>query len=180
MKPPYIYNLDDHPPIRHALLYGFQWAMIMFPVLIIAASLSVGSFPSGTLDKVYFLQMTLLTSGLFTWLQSVWGHRYPLLEGPSTALMLAFILVAPLGLPTIQGGMIQRLCFPLCRRRLWVLRCVSAWEARSGSASLRSLVMCVLGHDDVNARPDQGIGRLIERYMFFNVIALEVFHKPVS
>jgi uracil permease len=49
--------------------------------------------------------MTLLTR-VFTWLQSMWGHRYPLLEGPSTALMLAFILVAPLGLPTIQGGMI--------------------------------------------------------------------------
>ena len=106
MKPTYIYNLDDHPPIRYALLYGFQWAMIMFPGLIIAASLSVESFPAGALDKVYFLQMTLLTSGLFTWLQAWWGHRYPLLEGPSTALMLAFILVAPLGLPTIQGGMI--------------------------------------------------------------------------
>ncbi|MBP1740062.1 MAG: Xanthine/uracil/vitamin permease [Deltaproteobacteria bacterium] len=106
MKPNYIYNLDDHPPIRYALLYGFQWAMIMFPGLIIAASLSVGSFPAGALDKVYFLQMTLLTSGLFTWLQTSWGHRYPLLEGPSTALMLAFILLAPLGLATIQGGMI--------------------------------------------------------------------------
>ncbi len=106
MKPSYLYNIDDHPPIRHALLYGFQWAMIMFPGLIITAGLSVGSFPPGALDKVYFLQMTLLTSGLFTWLQSSWGHRYPLLEGPSTALLLAFILTAPLGLPTIQGGMI--------------------------------------------------------------------------
>jgi xanthine/uracil permease len=106
MKPDYIYNLDDHPPIRYALLYGFQWAIIMFPALIITASLSVGSFPSGVLDKVYFLQMTLLTSGLFTWFQTMWGHRYPVLEGPATALMLAFILLAPLGLPAIQGGMI--------------------------------------------------------------------------
>ena len=106
MKPSYIYNLDDHPPIRYALHYGFQWAIIMFPALIITASISVGSFPAGALDKVYFLQMTLLTSGLFTWFQALWGHRYPLLEGPSTALMLAFILLAPLGLPAIQGGMI--------------------------------------------------------------------------
>ena len=106
MKPAYTYNLDDRPPIRYALLYGFEWAMIMFPGLVIAASLSAESLPAGALDKVYFLQMTLLTSGLFTWLQSLWGHRYPLLEGPSTALMLAFILIAPLGLPTIQGGMI--------------------------------------------------------------------------
>jgi xanthine/uracil permease len=106
MEPKYIYNLDDHPPIRYALLYGFQWAIIMFPALIIAASLGVGSFPAGALDKVYFLRMTLLTSGLFTWLQTIWGHRYPVLEGPATVLMLAFILLAPLGLPAIQGGMI--------------------------------------------------------------------------
>jgi xanthine/uracil permease len=106
MKPDYLYDLDDRLPLKYALIYGLQWAIIMFPALIITASLSVGSFPSGTLDKVYFLQMTLLTSGLFTWFQALWGHRYPLLEGPSTALMLAFILVAPFGLPTIQGGMI--------------------------------------------------------------------------
>jgi uracil permease len=106
MKPSYICNLDDPPPIRYALLYGFQWAMIMFPALIITAGLSVGAFPAGTLDKVYFLQMTLLTSGLFTWFQALWGQRYPLLEGPSTALMLAFMLLAPLGLATLQGGMI--------------------------------------------------------------------------
>ena len=106
MKPDYLYDLDDRLPLKYALIYGLQWAIVMFPALIITASLSVGSFPSGTLDKVYFLQMTLLTSGLFTWFQALWGHRYPLLEGPSTALMLAFILVAPFGLPTIRGGMI--------------------------------------------------------------------------
>jgi len=106
MNPTYLYDVDDTLPVQRGLIYGLQWAFIMFPALIIAASLVVGSLGPGHGDKVRFLQLTLLTSGLFTMVQTLWGHRYPLLEGPSTALMLAFILLAPLGLPAIQGGTI--------------------------------------------------------------------------
>jgi uracil permease len=106
MKPEYLYDLDERPPLYYALLYGLQWAFIMFPAIIIAATLSVDAFSPGHLDGVRFLQLSLLTSGIFTIIQTLWGHRYPLLEGPSTALILSFILLAPLGLPAIQGGMI--------------------------------------------------------------------------
>jgi xanthine/uracil permease len=107
MKPSdYLYDLDDHPPIQYALVYGLQWAFIMFPALIIASSLGSGSLDMGTREQIRFLQFTLLTSGLFTIVQTLWGHRYPLLEGPSTALVLTFILLAPYGLPVVQGGLI--------------------------------------------------------------------------
>jgi uracil permease len=106
MKPDYLYDLDQSPPLHYALLYAMQWAFIMFPALIIAATLSIGAFRPGDLDGIRFLQLTLLTSGIFTIIQTLWGHRYPLLEGPSTALILSFILLAPLGLPVVQGGMI--------------------------------------------------------------------------
>lgn len=106
MKTEYLYDLDDRLPLKYAAVYGFQWAFIMFPALIIAATLVVESFPGGEIDKIRFLRFTLLTSGCFTALQTLWGHRYPLLEGPATALMLAFVLLAPLGVEAIQGGMI--------------------------------------------------------------------------
>jgi xanthine/uracil permease len=106
MKTEYVYGLDDRLPPKYALIYGLQWTFIMFPALIIAATLVVDSFPEGKIDKIRFLQFTLLTSGFFTALQTLWGHRYPLLEGPSTALMLAFVLLAPLGVGAVQGGMI--------------------------------------------------------------------------
>ncbi|RJR43376.1 MAG: hypothetical protein C4576_14565 [Desulfobacteraceae bacterium] len=102
----YLYDLDEVPPPHLALLYGMQWAFIMFPALIIAATLGVNALGLKGADEVRFLQLTLLTSGLFTALQTLWGHRYPLLEGPSTALVLSFLLLAPYGLPAIQGGMI--------------------------------------------------------------------------
>lgn len=107
MKADYAFDIDERLPLKFALLYGMQWAFIMFPALIIAATLSAESFPQGQIDKIRFLQFTLLTSGFFTAVQTLWGHRYPLLEGPATALMLSFILLAPLGLPSIQGGMMM-------------------------------------------------------------------------
>ena len=106
MKPDYLYDIDDRPPLQYAMIYGLQWAFIMFPVIIIAANLGVGAFNPGLVDGIRFLQLSLLTSGVFTVIQTLWGHRYPLLEGPSTALILSFILLAPGGLPEIQGGMI--------------------------------------------------------------------------
>jgi len=106
MKTEYVYDLDDRLPPRYALIYGLQWAFIMFPPLIIAATLVADSFPGGEIDKIRFLQFTLLTSGFFTAVQTLGGHRYPLLEGPATALILAFVLLAPLGVAAVQGGMI--------------------------------------------------------------------------
>jgi len=105
MKTDYLYDIDDRLPLQYALIYGLQWAFIMFPTIIIASNLSVGAFSPGLLDGIRFLQLSLLTSGFFTVIQTLWGHRYPLLEGPSTALILSFILLAPLGLREIQGGM---------------------------------------------------------------------------
>ncbi len=100
----YIYDLDDSPPLRYSLLYALQWAVIMFPVLIISAALPVKVLQLGPSEEVRFFQLTLLTSGFFTAVQCLWGHRYPVIEGPSTALLLTFLVLAPHGVPAIQGG----------------------------------------------------------------------------
>jgi len=100
----YIYDLDDRPPLRYSLLYALQWAVIMFPVLIISAALPVKVLQLGPSEEVRFFQLTLLTSGFFTAVQCLWGHRYPVIEGPSTALLLTFLVLAPHGVPAIQGG----------------------------------------------------------------------------
>ncbi len=105
-KPVYIYDLDDHPPFRYALLYGLQWAVVIFPAFVITAALVAGPLGLGATGEIRFLQLTLLTSGLFTVVQTLFGHRFPLVEGPSTALVLTFILLAHYGLPALQGGLI--------------------------------------------------------------------------
>lgn len=102
--PQYIYGIDDRPPLRHALLYGLQWAVIIFPALIVVTHLSSRALQLGGAQEIRYFQLVLLTSGLMTVLQCVAGHRYPLLDGPSTALLLTFVTLAPHGIHAIQGG----------------------------------------------------------------------------
>ncbi len=106
----YIYDIDDRLPLRHALVYGLQWAFILFPGLIIAVNVSGSALRPEERDMIRLLQLTLLSSGVFTVIQTLWGHRYPLLEGPSTALVLTFMLLAPQGISVVQGGTILGGC----------------------------------------------------------------------
>lgn len=106
MAETYLYDIDERPPFHLCVLYGMQWALLTVPPLIIAATLSVNALGLTGGEEIRFLQLTLLTSGFFTAVQTLWGHRYPMLEGPSTALILSLVLLAPHGLPAIQGGAI--------------------------------------------------------------------------
>ncbi len=103
-KSKYIYDLDDQPPLGLAALYGFQWAIIIFPIFITSAILPARVLQMGPADEVRFLQLILLSAGVFTTVQCLWGHRYPIIEGPSAALLLTFLVVAPYGLPAVQAG----------------------------------------------------------------------------
>lgn len=105
MDRPYIYDLDERPPWRHGVVYAIQWAMILFPVLITSAALPARVLHLGPAEQVRFFQLILLTTGVFTTVQCLWGHRYPLVDGPAMALLLSFLVLAPHGLPAIQGGM---------------------------------------------------------------------------
>jgi uracil permease len=102
----YTYDIDERPPLRHGVVYGLQWAVLMFPALIIVVNLAGGALHLDVEQKVLFLQLTLLTSGFFTCVQCLWGHRYPVLEGPATALLLTFMVLASYGPDVIQGGTI--------------------------------------------------------------------------
>ncbi len=102
----YIYDLDDPPPLRLAVTYGVQWVIIVFPALIAAAVLPARVLHFSPAEEVRFLQLILLSSGFSTLVQCLWGHRYPVVDGPSTALLLTFLVLAPFGIPVIQAGTI--------------------------------------------------------------------------
>ncbi len=104
MEPSYIYDIDDRPPLRNGILYALQWSVIMFPIFITSAALVSKVLRLEPALELRFFQLTLLTSGFFTVVQCLWGHRYPVIDGPSTALLLTFLILAPYGIPAIQGG----------------------------------------------------------------------------
>jgi len=98
----YLYDIDDRLPLQYASIRTAV-AFIMFPVIIIAANLGVGAFNPGLVDGIRFLQLSLLTSGVFTVIQTLWGHHYPLLEGLPRSDSIV-ILLAPGGLLEIKGN----------------------------------------------------------------------------
>lgn len=100
----YLYGLDEHPPLALALLYAVQWAVIIFPAYVVAAKIVAQAMNLPALTEARFLQLTLICSGLGTLAQTLWGHRYPLVEGPATAHLLTFVSLAPLGVGGIQGA----------------------------------------------------------------------------
>jgi xanthine/uracil permease len=100
------YQVDDCPPLMRNALYGIQWTMIFIPILIIITSISARAIELDDKGQVLFAQRVLLVTGVATLLQSLVGHKYPIQEGPATALLLSFVTIAPYGLQVIQGGMI--------------------------------------------------------------------------
>jgi len=101
-----IYGLDQFPPWPQSLMYAVQWVAIFMPILMILPAISSEYLGLRQADKLLFFQRLLLTTGGIMILQTLWGHRYPLLDGPSSALLLNILILAPGGMPAIQGGMI--------------------------------------------------------------------------
>lgn len=101
-----IFGLDQFPPWPQSLMYAVQWVAIFMPILMILSAISSEYLGLQQAEKLLFFQRLLLTTGGMMILQTLWGHRYPLLDGPSSALLLNILILAPGGMPAIQGGMI--------------------------------------------------------------------------
>jgi xanthine/uracil permease len=100
------FELDQFPPWPRSLIYGVQWVGIFLPTLIVLSAISSEYLGLRQAEKLLFLQRILLSTGGIIILQTLWGHRFPLLDGPSSALLLNLLILAPGGMPAIQGGMI--------------------------------------------------------------------------
>ena len=100
------YGLDEFPPFLRTLFYGFQWAIIFLPIITIISTILIPHLGLKGNEEVLFFQRLLIVTGALMVLQTLWGHRYPVLDGPASALLLTFIILAPQGIPVIQGGMI--------------------------------------------------------------------------
>ncbi len=100
----FYYALDERLPLWRGAVYGLQWALIMFPAVTIVASIGAESLGLAGEARVAFFQRMLLLSGAATIAQTLVGHRYPIQEGPATALLLTFVVLAPQGLGIVQGS----------------------------------------------------------------------------
>ena len=105
-NPNLIYGVDDLPSFPKLMIYGIQWAIVILPTLTIISNIASASLGLEDAFQVAFLQKLMLTTGGVLILQTLAGHRYPLLDGPASALLLSFIILAPQGIDVIRGGIL--------------------------------------------------------------------------
>jgi len=100
------YTLDEKPPAARNLLYAVQWLLIVLPLVTITSNLMAGFLGMDAAASTALFQKFLLVTGGITVTQCLFGHRYPLLDGPSAALLLSVAVLGGQGPEVIAGGMI--------------------------------------------------------------------------
>lgn len=85
------HQLDDWPSFGELILLGLQWFAISVPGIIIAGNL-VGMLHGYTASgQVIYLQKLSFMVSVALFAQVAWGHRLPLVLGPSTVLLIGVI-----------------------------------------------------------------------------------------
>ena len=100
------YTLDQKPPAGRNLLYALQWLLIVLPLITVTANLMAAFLGMNPSAATALFQRFLFVVGLITAVQCLRGHRYPLVDGPSAALLLSVAVLGGEGIETVSGGMI--------------------------------------------------------------------------
>jgi xanthine/uracil permease len=85
------YSLDSRPGIFRTILYGLQWFAVTIPaVVIIGKVLAVITFPDSA-DQILYMQRLFFVTGAVMVIQPLFGHKLPLISGPSSVLLIGII-----------------------------------------------------------------------------------------
>ena len=79
------YKIDDRPALGAMSLYGLQWLMICIPVVLTSTFVA----PEG--QTLFFTQKLFALMGITMIINSLWGHRLPLVAGPAAVLLMGVL-----------------------------------------------------------------------------------------
>jgi xanthine/uracil permease len=108
------YGLEDRPPPGESLLMGLQWCALMLPFLIILGKVAAAYQLTDPADHTAYLQKMAFITAVFLCLEILWGHRLPLIMGPSSVILIGIISshgfnLNALSTAVISGGVILAL-----------------------------------------------------------------------
>jgi xanthine/uracil permease len=109
------YGLDEKPPFLENGLLGLQWLFIALPsILIIGKIVGALHFPSPEAQVLYIQKVSFIAAVTLLF-QILWGHRLPLITGPSTVLLIGMIASQGFPLESVYtammiGGLLLALC----------------------------------------------------------------------
>lgn len=91
-----LYDLEERPPVKRTLVYSFQWLIFTLAnsaVVPLVVGTALGLDQQGIADLA---QRILFFSALASLLQVLFGHRLPIIEGPSGMWWGVFITLSVL------------------------------------------------------------------------------------
>ncbi|HUH66443.1 MAG TPA: purine/pyrimidine permease [Syntrophales bacterium] len=100
------YGLDDRPPPGESLLMGLQWCALMLPFLIILGKIAGAYHLSDPADQTVYLQKLAFIISVFLILEVLWGHRLPLVMGPSSVILIGIISSHGLDLNAVSTAIV--------------------------------------------------------------------------
>ncbi len=85
------YGINDRPGIGAMFLYGIQWLMISIPVVLTSTFVA----PPG--ETLFFTQKLFAIMGVTMIVNSLWGHRMPMIAGPAAVLLMGVLAATQQG-----------------------------------------------------------------------------------
>lgn len=100
-----IYGIEDRPARGwESLLYGWQHTLVDISPFVLPLAVA-GALGMGTEEAARLINACLVAMGLATLIQTTWGNRLPILQGPSATLTGTLVPIgAQLGAPAMWGG----------------------------------------------------------------------------
>ena len=81
------YGINDRPKTGDLILYSLQWFILSIAVVVTSIFIATGS-PA---ERVLYAQKVFALMGVATIVQSLWGHRLPIVVGPAAVLLVGII-----------------------------------------------------------------------------------------
>jgi len=85
------HHLDEWPPFPELILLGLQWFAISIPGIIIVGKVVGNLYEATMVSQTIYLQKLCFAVSITLFAQVMWGHRLPLVLGPSTVLLIGVI-----------------------------------------------------------------------------------------
>ena len=101
------YGLEDRPPLGESLLMGLQWCALMLPFLIILGKIAAAYHLADPAFQTAYLQKMAFITAVFLCLEILWGHRLPLIMGPSSVILIGIISSRGFDLDAISTAVIS-------------------------------------------------------------------------
>lgn len=100
------YDIDQRLPLAKSVLFGVQWAALLVPSIIILGIVACNVHSLDMQGQISYLQKLFFVSGVVLLCQLFWGHRLPLIPGPSAVLLVGVVAGQGAGASAIYTSVI--------------------------------------------------------------------------